>query len=286
MATAIADGPGGLECTHAIGGVTMNDRTLSHRIKLNRITGLHSLPESDDERRPRTGFLGEATYPGYARGKTVVYEGVVEGSSLDNLRSKCAAFRAGLQNRSDEYLVTITPNASWGDDIWAYYARVMQLDIDDVQADRSPRHARGPYGRGFMLGLRMSDPRFIYVNSSHSTSGHTTSQELTNQGSAPTDPTFTIIVPGGTPDIELTNADVNTSNGTARLRFNNVPTGTLTVNFARRTALLGSADAMAYFDTVYNQWWDELIPGLAPGNNTVNVTGSTSWAIAYSHRSW
>ena len=209
MATAIADGPGGLECTHTIGGIELNDLETFPRYKLDRITGMHSLPEAYDERRANVGRLGESIYPSYPRGKTIVYEGRVQASALDEMRSMGNALRAACSNRSAEYSIAVAPNAAWGDDTWSYSARVMQLDMDDEQV-HSPLHARGPYQRAFTLGVRMSDPRFIYTLASCSASGFTTAQAINNLGSAPADPVFTVVVPGGTPDIVIANASVPT----------------------------------------------------------------------------
>ena len=289
MPTAIADGPGGLECVHQVNGLDLGEQASFPRYKLDRITGLFSLPEADDDRRPRTAMIGEVTYPSYPRGKTIVYEGRVQSSDLQELREMSTALRSACGERSLELPVYITPDAAWGADHWGYYGRVMQLDMDEEQIV-SPLDARGPYQRRFTLGLRMSDPRFYYKLAGgaglQSIAGATTAQVATNSGTAPSDPVFTIVVPGGTPDIVITNTDVPTSNGSARLRFNDVPSGTLVVNFATRTVVSDGDDAFATFDTVYNQWWDELIPGLAPGANHLDVSGDTNWSVAWWHRSW
>src|SRR5262245_23464158 len=291
MTTSIHDGPGGLECKHTVNGLILGDQAATPRYKLDRITGIHSLPETDDDRRPRTAFLGEVTYPSYPRGKTVVYEGRIQATTLDNMRRMANNLRAACSERSVEQQVLITPHSSWGSDDWGYYARVLQLDLDDEQIT-SPYHARGPYQRGFVLGLRMSDPRFYWkLNASAGVqqsigNANNSQQSLVNGGTAPSDPLFDVVVGTGNPNVEITNIDVMTSNGTARLRFNAVPSSTLQVNFFTRTVTLNGNDAFKYFDTVYNQWWDELIPGFRPGTNRINVTGCVSWNVHWWHRSW
>ena len=65
MAVAIIDGILGLEARHRWNGIfLLNDLEGGlPRTKLTRITGIHSLPEADDEREPRTAMIGEWIFP-------------------------------------------------------------------------------------------------------------------------------------------------------------------------------------------------------------------------------
>jgi hypothetical protein len=178
----------------------------------------------------------------------------------------------------------------------ATYGRVLPggLQIDE-KVHRSKNHPHGAFARQFQLSIRMPDPRFLLTSDYVNSTGHAAgvAAVINNPGDAFADPKFTITVPGGLPTITLTNASVITPSGSARLRFNAVPAGSLVVDFTigARFATIAGADAMRYFDSGYSNWWDEFIPGVggvddvASGDNTLNVTGG-SWSVAFFPRCW
>src|SRR3954447_11985615 len=83
----------GLNGTHTWNDdVVLNDRTVWPRVKLNRIPGLHTLPELEDQRDLPVGAMGEIPRPSLTRGKSLVYEGTVEARTQVELE----AFRSDL----------------------------------------------------------------------------------------------------------------------------------------------------------------------------------------------
>jgi hypothetical protein len=99
--TSISDGPLGLEVKHRWnGGFTINDlESAMPRVILDPqdgITGLHDLPDSDNSTDSRTGGIGEALWPGYERGKTIVYKGELEAPTQHELANSSSADETGV----------------------------------------------------------------------------------------------------------------------------------------------------------------------------------------------
>lgn len=293
MPVAIADGPLGLEATHTWGPLTTPLNDLDNglpRIRVDRITGLHSLPDADDFRELRSARLGEVVYPGFARGKTVTYEGRLQAASLQSLRQLAHAMRAGFAERSTEQAMTISPHPGYGTQEWFYGARALALDIDEIQANGPWQWPQ--FERPFTLSLRMSDPRFFalpQLTSGPHASGATVT--IANAGTAPSDPAFSGTIAGTTITIE--NATVPTDAGTAQLVID-VPAllvgESIVIQFASRTItpiISGiPGDLLGYLDAAASDWWDEQIPGLVPGNNEVTVTGISGWSCQHYPAGW
>lgn len=298
MSVIDEDGPGGLECDHRWDTVfSLNNLEAAlPRARLNLddgITGLFDLPDTSDDREKRTAQIGEQIYPTIEGGKTVVYKGELEAPDQPQLGALRQAMRHAFQRgQGSEKIMAIVPHASWGTAQWGYFSKLLPGGLMvDPRIHRSENHPRGVYAHNFQLSLRMSDPRFLLLTDYKifgAASGATVvADNLNGPDGAPADPKFTIAVPGGNPDVVLENLDVTTSNGTARLRFNDVPAGELVVDFktGARFADLDGDDAMQFFDSAYSQWWDEFIPGIAPGDNHIKVTGG-GWTVEYFPRCW
>ncbi|WP_297775062.1 hypothetical protein [Mycobacterium sp.] len=268
---ALIDGYPGVEATHTINGVAMNVLTAEPRIRLTRVTGLHSLADADDTRQTNTGRRGETVLPGAPRGKTVVYEGTVQARTLAGLRQTAKALRAACRERNAEQRVWL------GTDFFMD-GRILSFDADDEQTT-GPQAVR-PFQRDFTLSLRMSDARVYYNQLGAAAAADGDSVVLHNSGDADTDPTLNLTVAAAT---------VQVYNGTLDkyLIFNGLDAhigGVLVVDFKARTARIGGFDAMTGFDTTGSTWWDEYVPGLAPGDNNVGVVGAAmaaSWYPAF-----
>jgi hypothetical protein len=273
----VADGPPGLEAVHTWnGGIALNTQPALPRIKIDRLTGFHSLPDADDNNAPFTARRGIRVYPGYERAKTITYEGRIFGRSLEELRRQTNIMRASFRDRSGEYEMRLAPADGTH---WFYVARVMSLNIDDEQT-QGPFFR--PWQREFQLDLRQSDPRF-YVDALIDTGALAAgSHSVAVDGLADTDPVISVLIPSGTPDVTLSNGSVLASNGlAARLRFLDMPAGVLQVDFRNRRATISGQDVSAALDFDYSSWWDENIPGLIPGNNALSMSGATNFSVSF-----
>jgi hypothetical protein len=209
--------------------------------------------------------------PGAPRGKTVVYEGIVQARTLSGLRQTAKALRAACRERNVEQRM-------WLGTDYFMDGRVLAFDEDDEQTT-GPQAVR-PFQREFQLSLRLSDSRVYYNQLGVVGAADGESVVLHNSGDADTDPVLTLTV---------TAATVTVYNGTLDkyLIFNGLGAhiaGVLVVDFKARTARIGAFDAMTGFDTAGSTWWDEYVPGLVPGDNNVGVTGaamSASWYPAF-----
>jgi hypothetical protein len=277
MTFVVADGPPGLEAVHSWnGGIALNTQGSLPRIKLDRLTGYHSLPDADANFADFTGRRGERALPSLERGKTITYEGRIFGRSFEELRRQINLMRASFRDRSREYEMRVIPADGT---VWFYTARVLELSIDDEQT-------QGPWfrtwQRQFILGLRQMDPRF-YVDLLQNTGAlGPGSHNLDVGGLADTDPVITLTVPAGEPDVTISNGAVAGGNGAAaRLRFRNVPEGVMTLDFRNRRVRIGGVDMSALLDGTFSTWWDEEVPGLIPGTNILQMEGATDISVSF-----
>lgn len=294
--TAPEDGPGGLNHNHRWdGSFSINAKTAAMpRVILDPqdgIDGLFDTADHNDKREDRTAQIGETVYPNYPRGKTVVYKGELEAvneQGLNRLRQQMrAAFSHGI---STPKLVDIIPDAAFGTDVWAYFARTLPggLSIPE-KVYRSRFHPHGAYARTFQLSLRMLDPRFLLLSGYQIFADNDAFDYVTVPNyDAPADPIFTVHVPVAGAEVTLRSNTVLAPSGPARLRFSGVPAGDLVVNFTQgsRSATVAGGDAMEFFDSAYSSWWDEFIDGLAPGPNDVTAEGAGLWKVEYFPRCW
>jgi hypothetical protein len=295
MTVELGDGVLGLEALHTWQAsewyaLTIGDLAANPRYKIDRISGLHSLPEGDDSRGNRTGQIGEVAYPSDIHGKTVVYEGRIQAKTLKALREATMDMRSAFSRRVTEGRMDVAPLDAYGTVDHYFHARAIQLDIDEEQLT-GPRNL-WPFQRRFILGLRMSDPRF-YAPTLITDSGKPLGLTVTsyqNDGNAPTDPVFTIEGPVfGNIIIE------RTSPNPKQLRFTSlgegeIPAGeTVTVDFATRTATVTNGLVlMGHYDFALSDWWDPQEEGLMPGaqNIRVQASGTGTWGISYTSANW
>lgn len=172
MAYEVQDGPPDLEAVHQWdpGGTEFNAApwpinrqelkdTGFPWIKLLGITGWRALPESDDNREPRTLIHGEIAYPGKLLGKTVVYECQIRATTKQLVLRGLTAAVNGFGEKGILGVMTVTPYASIGGPTWTYNARVLDLTHDN--APTWSRKFVDAWRIGFSLSLRMTDPFFF-----------------------------------------------------------------------------------------------------------------------------
>jgi len=163
MPVTALEGPLGLEAHHIWqggGGFTLNDLMSGvPRARLTRITGLHDLPEAEDPREHYSQLHFETAYPGFTKGKTIVYEGFVEGIDLHQVRAAVTAMRQAFSDRTVEADMTVVAPAAYGALPWSYRAKCIAFEC----VDEPPQFLnRLPYkeAREFALTLRAADARF------------------------------------------------------------------------------------------------------------------------------
>jgi hypothetical protein len=105
VSLTITAGVPGLEGEHTWNGGIVLGREFGTpklpRYKVTKWTGLHSLPESDDNRDKNTSRAGETIWPSFARGKTVIPTGVIQAYDLEEMRVATAYMRGQFANRSE-----------------------------------------------------------------------------------------------------------------------------------------------------------------------------------------
>ncbi|MGZ6587110.1 MAG: hypothetical protein ACXVHX_22705 [Solirubrobacteraceae bacterium] len=267
----IDDGAGGLWEYHQWnGGIILNGAAgADPRYFVERIRGLHALPERSDPRNPRVARVGENAYPTNSLGKTVTYEGEILASTVAVLRNARTLMLADFSDTVSEGYMDLLPQTSDDSPVGRFYAKVLSLDIDDdVTNDGSL------FRRAYSLALRLGDPRIYYPALAVDVSGNPAS--VTNSGSAPVDPTVTVSGASG---------DVTISDGTHVLTFANVPSGSLVVNFANRTAKVGTTHAELVVAS--SDWWDRFTDGISAGA-TVSIaqTGGTGVRVQFTPATW
>jgi hypothetical protein len=289
MAFTVAHGILGIEGIHRIADLVDlgdNESPLP-RIEIDRITGLHSLPEADDNRENRYGQGGELVYRSLARGRTITYEGRILAADLYALRALTRNFRhAASSGRLGELAVVVRPHAAIGGVSHTYRARTLALEIDDEQLvgyEAMPT----PYQRGFIFTLRQSDPRYYLVGTVSGGGGSGAVVTLNNTGNAPAVPNFTINGP-----ISNGTVDFNRLGNTVPrlLRYSGVTlaNGQIAVlNFLERTFTRSDGESLEHlrvFDD--SNWWDAGSAGLNAGVTQVSVSGGNAWTVSFAPASW
>ncbi len=304
----------GLEATHTWNGqVALNSNQGGMpRFRLDRIGGLHSLPDIEDNREPAQGRIGERAWPSLFRGRTVTYEGRIFAATLNDLRVAESDLKAAFGTTAEGQMVInyapgYAPGAGFA---FFYHARCVQLEIPDEQAV-APYALPTPFQRPFVVALRMSDPRFYrsqlqtYNTGSLGTggiggiippitppivlvaAGLGGSAVVTNGGNAPTDPVITLVPGGTTQGPNLTNQTID-----KKLQFKDALTieaginGDIVIDFKQRTIqeIRGTGppiDLRYQLDIPNSTWWDEGVPGLVPGQNTIIYNGTAIEDPAY-----
>lgn len=251
----------GLEGTHAARGVVLNTAREDGypRYRLTRISGLHALPERDDVSGSKFGQLGERDLPTLARGKTVVYEGVIQALTMTDLRLAEDALRWAFGDQRGEQVWTVRPHRANPHGLaMTYRAKTAALELDD-EVTRDARAQPSPWLREFTLSVRQSDPRYFDVDEQEATDP--ASVVVANPGSAPTDP---VIEVGGPVDAEWWG--IAYGDGTRYLTLHNVAVGaedTVTFDFGARQVRVGDTIVTGAL-TADSTWWDEGAYGIDP----------------------
>jgi hypothetical protein len=128
--------------------------------RVMQITGWRALPESEDNRQPRTFTEGEIVYPSLKLGKTLAYECRVEALTIQSLQQFMNALVQGFgHDMSNEGIMTVVPYSGFGGgQEWTFSARVLSMEPDPAwQWDVG---WKAPFRWPFLLTMRMSDPHF------------------------------------------------------------------------------------------------------------------------------
>lgn len=287
MPVAVADGILGKEAVHIWtpftgAALALNNLGATPRYMFETITGLHDLPDADNFRSNRIAAIGELTHPSGVRGKTVVYEGVIQARNSQEMRAMSNAMRTAFSERSREGTMTAVPHVAYGSEYHAYTARVESLKIDDSDIVINDGHPRSVYQRGFMLSLRQSDPRYYLPAHAVSEESDSGSVNVTNIGSAHVDPIITIGGAFGTTAIgrqggpvlvvDLTTGDVEE----------------LVFDFWARTVTVnnGETDVSSQINVMSSNWWDALVEGIPKGDSLVSHVGGTFITVEFTPASW
>lgn len=283
MTFTLAHGPLGVKGIHTWNaGVVLNDRTTTTRgprVFIDKVTGLRKRPDADDLREPNVGRPGETPRRGFKRGKTLVYEGRLQAPSELELYALREQLVEAFQI-DETGTMLIEPHADVGGPGWRYTAKVLDCDIDDSVV-RPATALPTPWEWPITLTVRMADARFYLDDAVDvaSVAADGTVATVNQPGRADTDPTIVVTLPDTAfpIDVRIANTSVHNDNGAdGILLFHLLPhTVSLVVNFAARTAVatLGifEYDARSRLDVPGSTWWDEFVPGLAPGDNDVNA---------------
>ena len=282
----VAHGVLGLEGIHRLAAPTddyfdMNLRSGWPRIELDRIAGLHALPDADDNREATYAQHGEEIYASLVRGRTITYEGRVLARDLYSLRAHSLLLRrAASKGRLREETITVRPHDAIGGNTHQYLARVLALEMDDEQiigVDTMPT----PYQRSFVLTVRMSDPRFYLAGvdiTAGGASGATVT--VTNPGTVASDPVF--YFNGPTPgDLTIERLD---NLAYRKMVYEDVETtGQMRLDFSDRTFTRVSDGESFEHKRAFSEssWWDPENVGINPGTTQIKVTGGGTWNVHF-----
>lgn len=298
-----------------LGGVDQASVATWPRYRLLKIDGRQAKPDQDDRRDPASGKLGEIARRATLRGKTEAWEGLIIAQSLSQLRTAAddliAAFAEG-----DEGTMTIQAPASYtGLDNHTFTARVMTCSSPDQQTfgpaigvGQGYVAGSGGWVRPFTLGLRLSDPR--YYEATERTAQTSTflaaggvELPLTapfymdgptvplgalvahNGGRAPADPVFELHGPAVDPGIvnDTLDAALIFKTGSLTLASGQV----MLIDFNSRSITIDGEDVSRdRIDWARSNWWDQGMPGLKVGDQTIRYVGGQVTDPAYLLARW
>jgi hypothetical protein len=292
MPYGIEHGVGGLESIHRLNNrFDMNLQGVMPRVKIDRITGLHSLPDADDIREKNYGRAGEIEYTSLYRGRTVVYEGRCQAMDLLGLRWITRTFReAGSFGHLHHGSIHVYPPAAIGGVTFLYEPRILSLEIDD-EWTRSLHAVPSPYQREFILTVRSGDPRYFAVGMDQVYGPAADGQwvAVNNPGNAVANPVFVYTGPA-TGTVTFERAAGNFLARKMVYREMSLSSGQQAIlDFKNRKFTLASdgsdLDYLRVFDD--SNWWNPGAAGLNIGVSTVRVSGgSGSWMISFPPASW
>ncbi len=154
MPYRIGHGVLGLQGLHELAGAVVLN---GPGYRLAEIPGLHDLPDREDPRTAKVGRPGENDYPTSPLGKTVSYNGELEGSSVLAMLEAGQALRNVLADTRAPLEILVSPheddpNADEDSPTWSYTAKVLLANVPDTWEKLR-------WTRKFQVGLRMSDAR-------------------------------------------------------------------------------------------------------------------------------
>lgn len=131
--------------------------------RVDEIGGLMGLGDIEEANDPKVGADGENARLTRRRGKSVSYSGLVRARSGDDLREAEADLRAAFEDATAEGRMDVVlhpMHPKFGSELPKFYlARALGLECGDVQGP--PTATTFGFERGFVLGLRMSDPHYF-----------------------------------------------------------------------------------------------------------------------------
>lgn len=289
MAFTVAHGILGIEAIHRLANqVDLNTQSGLPRIEVDRITGLHALPDADDNREATYAWSGEQVYPSLNRGKTITYEGRILGADIYQLRALTHTLRhAAAAGRLYETSIIASPHAAVGGSVYGYQARVLALEVDDAQTGGYEQIPTA-YQRSFVLTVRQSDPRY-YLQGADVTAGGASGAvvTVTNPGTADALPVW--IVNGPIPDDLVFERYDNFV--PRKLLYDSIALAAgqqLRLDFNTRTLKRVSDGASFEHHRVFDDsdWWDATAAGLNPGITQIRCAGGGTWSCTFSPASW
>ena len=283
-ASTIDEGVPGLEGTHTYKSFVLQNY---HALRMpcarvRKITGLHGRPDSEDNREALRGVDGERVLPSRLRGKTVIYEGVIQGRTLPELRELSAWMRACFgATTTEDWMHVATPR---GGVSWYAAMRPIDLSMDDEQTMGMTAQP-SPWQRPFTLTMRQGKPYWMADPPQHDvTVADGATIQRFNEGTFPAEPIISLHGPGGGfTTVQRTGPDPR------MLKFyglDEIPgITTVSIDFGARTMFTNTGvDAANKLVTIDSNWWDDGVAGLLVGENNIKVSGCT-WDLYYRHAS-
>lgn len=246
------------------------------RYKVKNIKGLWSTPDSDDNRRRRYAQPGEYATAGAVGGKTIVYSGFVQASTMVELEYACNLLKAAHYHdpQLSEAQMVIARNAAVGGHSYQFTARLVQVEIDDEQTFAATDRP-SPWQRPFTASFRLSDPR-IYVtdaqyqqSSPAATGANDPILDVSNGGAYDAVPVLRITGPVVSPIISRPGATLATA-------FPLTGAEWADIDFAARKITKSTGTDLTNLRNIpASSWWDagqEGIPGGVPGPTVTRLT--------------
>ena len=267
----------GLEATHrwehgltVLPALTLNARGAWPRFLLGKINGLHSAPGRESSPLNRVGKIGTTATPDRLQSKSVVYEGVLFGRTLAEARLGRLQLLTAFSVQTARTM-RVTPHEDYAGGTEHVYTAVPQtIDCDDDQG-RSPTAQPTPFGREFVLSLRLDDPR-TYRPDAVAVTGSTVAIE---GGFAPTDFIATVPNPGSSITIAGARGTLHViglTPGVAAI----VDTVRGQITQAGEAAGLVAADSTML----------DAPSSLPEGDSSLTITGAASMTVTYRKAYW
>jgi hypothetical protein len=290
VTVAMTDGPLGLEAVHewTSGGFgnpsfVLNDMAAAsgHRVKVSHIAGWRSQPDLPDPGQvQRYGRMGADPLGVSAGGRTFTYDFAAQKKTAQAFRQMQSAIVRAFAERDALGTMKVKPVSPYGDpgDYWWYQARVMGCDMDESMSG-SLSDPRGWWKTDGTLGLFLFEPRFFWADQTDTGADASSPLVVTNDGFIDANPQLLVVV--GTA-CDLLQIENTTLGGGYQLSFDNLPAGTWVIDFATRQVYdAGDPTVDGYrYMTAEKPWWDERVPGLIPGSNSISWTVTGAGAVS------